>query len=97
MNFAFEIFWQQPIGKLVIDLLTLTQEVKFNNITMVWYLDPAEESVISSLIHTNPILTLKFRNMAWSFLFFVSCALKRTEGIGGENSHTQAGLSPPIY
>lgn len=55
MIFAFEIFWQQLIVDLVIDHLTLTQEVKFNNITMVRYLDPADESVISSLIHTNPI------------------------------------------
>ena len=53
MIFAFEIFGQQLIVELVGDLLILTQEVKFNSITVVLYLDPADQSVISSLIHTN--------------------------------------------
>lgn len=55
MIFAFETFWQELVVELVIDLLTLTQEVKFNNITIVRDLDSADRSVISSLIYTNPI------------------------------------------
>lgn len=51
---------------------------------MVWYLDPADESVISSLIHTNPILTLKFRNMAGVFWFLFPVLPREQKALAGK-------------